>query len=49
MKSKNSKNIKEDLNYIPKIEDLPELKKIVEDLEKQDKQSFFIEDVDKKG
>ncbi len=49
MKGKTSKTSKEELDYTPKIEDLPKLKKIIEELEAEDKLEFFLHDVDKKG
>lgn len=49
MKSKNSKISKEDLEYTPKSEDKAKLKKIIEELEAEDKFGFFLTDVDKKS
>lgn len=49
MKRKSSKNFPEELDYIPKLVDLSQLSKIIEDLRKEDKKEYFHYEVDKKG
>ena len=49
MKSKSSKILLEDLDYAPKIENLPQLNKIIEEIKTEDKKTYFQFDVDKKG
>jgi len=51
MKTNNSKkkNIKENINYVPKSDDLPKLIELVDELEKIDTCKYFFFDVDKRS